>query len=203
MKLKAIIETLNKTSDNKCYVDVEGFIEEFGIQGYITHSEVDERLSCYWVENWLCTDTTVGTLAYFFDDTFVCITHQEARKAMTDYSWVSKTEYDLVKNFFLSLLDEDDINLLDLEEDWGEYYQVTYGSGLQTNDIFYRDRKGELRPAVVTKTFQGYNQIDMWDKVVVKDLQLGHPLQVNLEEVFIPYNTTGANNANTKNLCCS
>lgn len=62
MKLKEIIEKIDRETQNEEEVDTVNLGEMFGLNlGWV----VQERLKSYWVSKWICTDTWVGQKVYF------------------------------------------------------------------------------------------------------------------------------------------
>ena len=79
MKLKEVIEKIDKSKANEHWVDLQKIASEVGINDYVYDSE--ERIKSYFYISWLCTDTHVGAKIYFLDDEAVCVSYQSARKA--------------------------------------------------------------------------------------------------------------------------
>ena len=155
MKLKEIIANLDKSDKNSCYPDIDRMINDMGIYGYI--SENADRLKGYYFLNWQCTDTFVGGRAYFFDDVLVATSWQNARKSYEDFQWVSKDAYKTVKNYLLSLIEENEphIDIVDLEEEFGVGYPVSYGSQIITDSVIYKPTGETVK---VKKTYRSMVQ---------------------------------------------
>lgn len=146
MKLKDIINNLDKSpsnQDDNCTYDMEDLVSELSLDCWgVGQDYKNPRLKCYWLANHLCTDTYVGYRAYFLDDEFVCLSHQFARKSDEVFKWVSTETQTLVRNYILSLVEDDfepDDNILDLEEDFGEGYPVHYVGQLLRKDVLLND----------------------------------------------------------------
>lgn len=124
-----------KKCDNqlKDHPDWEELSQQLGVD-YLHWSD-DTRLESYWLKMWCCTDTSVGTKAYFLDDEFVCISNQGCRKCQIDFSFVSLGAVKKVKKYLQSLLGEDElrINVLSHKEEYDEEYKIDYPEGLYSN----------------------------------------------------------------------
>lgn len=68
------------------------------------------RLISYPVETWLCTDTIVGMNSIFLDDEWVGYSMQTGRKCDRFFYWKDKESLKKVKEYCLSLLDEEEWN---------------------------------------------------------------------------------------------
>lgn len=128
MKLKDLIQNVNKT---KHFEDVV-YIGDFAIQAfdldYIQHWDEQTRLTSYYIGQWRCTDTRVGYKVYFFDDKPVAVSSQLGRKMREKIEWISKEDFKNVKDYIMSFAEkfEDEPNIVDLEEDFGTEYKVEF-----------------------------------------------------------------------------
>src|SRR5690242_12506049 len=139
MKLSEIIKNLDRSEKNSSYVDIcELATREFDLNAYI-HSESKE-LTCYYFLNWYCTDTYVGGRVYFLNDEPVATSWQNGRKMSEEIYWVSKEAYNKVRDHILTLINEVDktINIVDLEEEWGIGYEISFGSQLLTKKVYHK-----------------------------------------------------------------
>ncbi|AUR85948.1 catalase-like domain protein [Vibrio phage 1.081.O._10N.286.52.C2] len=145
MKLAEMIANLDKSDQNEYNMvwDLEQFRQELDIAYFDAQQDQDNpRLRGYWMANHYCTDTYVGFRAYFLDDTFVCLSSQPARKSDEYFQWVSDEAQVQVRDYILSLRDEDefeyDSNHLDMNEDWDDGYPVQYVGQLLTKEVLYQ-----------------------------------------------------------------
>lgn len=186
MKLKDIIENIDKSEKNSTYISVERFADDaFGLNFYF-HDE-QERLKCYYFLNWYCTDTYVGGRAYFLDDELVATSWQSARKSSEEYYWLSKETYDNTKKYILSLMQEQkdtEPNLLDLNAEWGAGYKVDYSSQLLTDTVIF---KFTLEKVHVIEKYHDMSKIDMWRKVKIRFNDNSEGI-VDMDSVLVPYN---------------
>lgn len=132
MKLKELIDKIDK-SNPKLQTDPSyselGNI--FNLDLYWSNIE-DERLKCYWMMCWLCTDSWVGWRAYFLDDELVCVSFQLGRKQDEEFEFV-QDKIETLKKYLESLVDNplrDDYELIDFDQEIGENYKITYQSQL-------------------------------------------------------------------------
>lgn len=136
MKLIDIINRIDKSERNECYIYIEDLAwNEFDLT--IDYVEQD-RLKAYWVGNWYCTDTYVGYRVYFLDDEPVCISIQKGRKCDEVFRWFDKSLALKVKDYLLTLVfkeeKEDSFALCDINEDIGEGYKIEFNSQILNSD---------------------------------------------------------------------
>lgn len=139
MKLREIIKNIDKSSENEDWVDFENLAcELFDMHDWdfqITEQE-RSKLSCYWFFYWLCTDTTVGFRAYFFENEFVFYSYQSARKDYERFYWKDKKSYNKIREYFQHLrakyqkLNEPDLYFCDMGEDYKHGFRINYTSEL-------------------------------------------------------------------------
>ncbi len=187
MKLKEIIENIDKSEKNSCDIDFEKLLSEFDINGYFPYIDYkDSKLRSYYIVNWQCTDQFVGGRAYFLDDKLVCTSWQSARKSSEDFSWVSKETYNEVKQYVISLLYNEDkeINVIDLDEEWNDGFEINYGSQLLTDNVIY---KPTVEMVKVVKKWWNYTDIDNWENLEIQ-FQDGKKEIVSMSDILIPYN---------------
>jgi hypothetical protein len=91
MKIKDIIETVDKSKENYCWPDIEDFMSELDVSSYgsADYNKFQSRVSGYWFVSWVCTDTRVGGRVYFMDDQPVAISYQEGRKCEEVFEFIS------------------------------------------------------------------------------------------------------------------
>ena len=126
MKIKDIVNSVNKSYANKSYVNIQNIAESMGI--FDVWSD-DERLSSYFIGNWNCSGTYVGYRVYFLDDNPVAITTQLGRKCSEVFEWLSIDAYNCVKKYLQSLQiteEDDSISLAVLDQEIGETYKIEF-----------------------------------------------------------------------------
>lgn len=137
MKLIDVINKLDKSERNECFIDIEDIAyKEFDLNvGYVEQ----DRLKAYWMGSWYCTDTYVGYRAYFFDGKPVGISIQKGRKYDEEFKWFSSELAIEVKKYLMSFLlkeeKEDVFSLCDINEEIGNGYKVSFN-----NQILNRDK---------------------------------------------------------------
>jgi hypothetical protein len=135
MKLKDVIQRLDKSSTNEIRYDVSEFceaIERFHLNP--DWEKFEESFKFYWVTNWICTDAWVGLSIGFLNDDPVCTVYQHARRSSIMVAFFSKEAADKVFQFLESIIDPrySAIDLVDLDMDIQETYNVDYSSELLT-----------------------------------------------------------------------
>jgi hypothetical protein len=188
MKLKHIIENIEKTKENSCDPNYEDLFSFFNIPYNWIDFDESRSLKCYFYQKWYCTDSWVGGRIYFLNDKPVLLSFQGGRKWDEDFSAISQEAYDETKKYLLSLLveDEDDFKIesLDLDKEMGDGFHVSYGEQLLTKSGVY---KPTGQSAEIIKTYRGMNDIKKWHLVDIK-LDDGKIMkEVTLDEVLIPY----------------
>lgn len=136
MKLIDAINKIDKSHSNKNWVDIEALAWNLDIQ-LNRYVETQDRVKCYWLGNWYCTDSYVGYAIYFFDDEPVALSVQQGRKCDEVITWFS-TELALkVKEYILSLMLEEEeefrVELADINQEIGEGYKVGFNAQLMNH----------------------------------------------------------------------
>lgn len=185
MKLKQIIETIDKSKNNEDYVNLYDIAySEFGLN--IDYEEQD-RLKCYWVQRWYCTDSYVGLRLYFLDDKPVAFSMQEGRKCDENFHWIEEEYAIEVKKYCMEFLIKEEDNqyysICDLEEDIGEFYQLSYACEIIDKDkIYYNGEHVEF-----IRTVRLPNELYIYDEVEIK-LPNEEIKQVKIKELSFKYN---------------
>lgn len=117
-KLETLLASVTEDQKHNCY-SCDRLCEEFRIyESVMDYDSVDQHIKCADLITWICTDTKVGLKAYYLDDILICISFQPYRKSDENFYWIGKEEYLKTRNFFLSLLDEENnINEIDSFDD--------------------------------------------------------------------------------------
>lgn len=190
MKLKTIIENLDKSTNNEDDVRwiSEELLLELSIQdswNSVEQKEADIRLKCYWLGKHICTDTWVGIRAYFLDDNLACVSCQPSRKSDETFKWVSKDMFDNVKHYIESLIEkEDDVCspvMLDLEQEFGDGYLIQYTGQLLTKDVMYKEEMVK----VIKDSSEGYTN---FHNITIKH-QNGEDSVVDVRDIVVPWPT--------------
>lgn len=127
MKVRELIESINKEPQFKEEVDINEFASNvFDIQ-YLGWIEQDKLIS-YYLGNWHCTDRTVGYKVYFYNDKPVAVSSKLGRKQDEEVEWVSKEAYKEVKEYIMTFMEDesDNIILADLEQEFGDDYHINF-----------------------------------------------------------------------------
>jgi hypothetical protein len=190
MKLSEIIERLNRSEYNKGDICIGEFAESFFNLSFYDYT-ISKRLVYYYIGEWKCTDTPVGYRAYFLDDTLVAVSSQEARKSDEKIEWVSREEFEKVRRYIFSYDNTIDIKILDMDEEAGEGYRISFCEQLNT---YHKDNaiyKGELVKIIDNKKSEHIiiNNIPKYVKETVKiRLPDNSELWVEMKELLFKYN---------------
>jgi hypothetical protein len=136
MKLIEIASRIDKSKQNEEWVSTEDIGYEIGIDN-VPHTE-QNRLKCFWVGNWYCTDSYVGYRMYFFDDEPVAFSIQKGRKCEEKFNWFSLESATKLKEYLLSLIIEEEkelnIDICDINEDVGDNFRINYSGQILKSD---------------------------------------------------------------------
>ena len=107
----------------------------------------DKRLTCYFIKIHYCTDTHVGTRAYFLDGVLVAISTQSTRKSDELFSFVNKEIALKVRDYLLTLVDEDELTI-DVIEDFDmelpETYKIEFNTQIMHKTAFLNGERVEI-----------------------------------------------------------
>jgi len=107
IKVNGIIESIDTSKMETDYVYFYDMCEnEFQIYEYLEQPKGNNRLTYCNYNTWICTDTEVGIRVWYFDNEPVCISWKPYRKSDETFGWLSKEKFDIVRNYALSLRDE-------------------------------------------------------------------------------------------------
>ncbi len=187
MKLREIINNLDKSKENSDWINLEEFANEFGINQYMSPPD-DIRISAYYFLKWYCTDSYVGGRVYFLDDKPICISWQKGRKGDEKFSWISQESYEQTHKYILSLVEQDNkktIDPIDLDEDWGPGYPVDFSSQLLTDTVFHIPTNTYVE---VVKKYNDHSSegIKDWRFVDVK-FDDGKVEKIPMSDILVPY----------------
>ena len=104
MDIKEIIESIDTSKIKRQGVSFYEMCEsEFEIYEYLEQPKDQERLTYCYYHRWICTDTEVGIRVWYFDNDPVCISWQPYRKSNEIFGWLSKEDFEKVRNYANSL----------------------------------------------------------------------------------------------------
>lgn len=179
MKLKEVIEKIDKSKENECWVELTEIASEIGLNDYVYDSE--ERIKSYFYISWLCTDTQVGAKIYFLDDEAVCVSYQSARKADEYFEWISQEAFEKVRNYILNLISTPNVAIVDLEEKVEEFFSVEFSEQMLTKKAIYNSLPVEI--------VERYSYGDKWKQTLIK-FSDGKKELVTTKDIQIPIYTT-------------
>lgn len=187
MKLIEIINATKGQNIKPCF-DLIEIAEAVGIYEYIYNPE-NCRITENHYKKWLCTDTRVGSIAYYLDDELVAISHQSARKSSPRFEFVSKDAFDKLLNYIRSLIEtdlNDELRLIDLDEEVGDSYQVSYSTQILSDVVIYKGERCPKVQRISTKhepTKEYFDYVNKTLDIIYHD----QIITVNIEDVSIPY----------------
>ena len=204
MLLRQLIETLDKSDNNKQEVDIydlEGLLNDyFSINTYLDKSKTNTRVTCYWLGKWLCTDTHVGFRVYFLDDKLLALSYQPARKSDEVLTFANKEVKQELKDYIVSLIEVDEEEseeefFLNLDKDFKDGYKVGFACQLITTYVMYEGQKCKIvYPIASHSNGKQYRQLypSRWnvngDPITI-ELPDNTILTVELSDVVVCYNT--------------
>jgi len=155
MKLIDIANKIDKSQKNESYVDIEDFSSEFDFEFGFNLQQ--DRIKCYWIGNWYCTDSYVGYRMYFLDDEPVAVSTQGGRKSNEEFEWFSKELALKVKNYLVSLMSEElHIKLCDINDDIGDSFKINFNEEiLNPNKAIYNGEPIEILEQIKDKNNWG------------------------------------------------
>lgn len=114
------------------YCSLQSFAYEFGLN-YDFNEEADklfaDRVKCYDIHTWYCTDETAGIQAYYMDGELVCIKSRPGRKYEWNCYWESNEQrlklFDFIKSLpFEEERYDDDFAILNKEISYEEFCKI-------------------------------------------------------------------------------
>lgn len=157
-----------------------GVFEEFDIYDVNRNAYDDDfvpRFKDYYFAGWKCTDTYVGARVIFFDDEFLCLGIQTARKGREEFSYISEEKflefYKYLKSFEVVKVPE----VLDV--DMNEEFGVGYSSEITHHkNVIYN---GELWEIINKRP------IDDYLCQVIGIAYNNENIVVKLKDILFPY----------------
>lgn len=192
MKVKDIISRVDKSVKFKTGVNSSEIMRGMCIDNFVDIYNVkEERLTCYFIGNWLCTDRHVGYRVYFFDDKPVAISHQGARKSDEDISWLSIEDFRAVEQYFISLQISDEspsIDVIDPESEFEDSYKIVYHESLLPHHYNIPLCHGAKVKIFDRHRGSGYNSLRQYEPSLVKiKFENGDEEWIELKELDFPF----------------
>lgn len=136
MKLLELASRLDKSEQNASWVNLEELGDQLDVTN-VPHVK-QNRITCYWVGNWHCTDTYVGYRMYFLDKDPIAFSIQDGRKCAEEFQWfnldVATKTRDYLRSLLIEHTDELSVDLIDLEEDIGDQYIIEFSGQIIADD---------------------------------------------------------------------
>lgn len=185
MKIIDLIKNIDKSDQNKNYVNIHDFAyEQFSLS--LDHNVINKNLKCYWLGRWLCTDSYVGYRVYFLNDEAVGISLQEGRKCSENMYWISKEAAIKTKEYILSLMveevEDNDYIICDINEDLGDSFKISFNDQIIDMDkATYKNEKVEIVEFIRKEKYYIDNELKI-------KLQNGNVIKVCAEDLDFKYN---------------
>lgn len=177
------IDKAEKNRDDNCIWDLSEFQRELNIcQESVMQNEREARLMGYWVAKTYDSDSHVGLRAYFFDEKFAAISFQSGRRSDEVFEWASQEIALEVRGYILSLSLNEEVNvkIVDMEEDIGKGLSVHFASELLVDTVLYEDK-----PVSVVGVKRDY---------LSKEITIRHDGEekvVKTADILVPWNLVG------------
>lgn len=192
MKLIDAIKRVDRGPGNNYEASIRHFNGELGINVDDNQDLFGKRVREHYLIKWYCTDSWVGLRVYYMDDEPVAVSFQKGRKWPEEFEFVSKEAAIKLRDFMLSLDDNDEeeeqFSLIDPDEELPEQYHVSFVQQLLVEEGIYNGQIVKLN-----KRFEGCKDISNWEFVEVT-LPNGEVSKVPLDQVSIPLHMTEAQN---------
>lgn len=184
MNLRQLVLKVDTNPLNEAYVNWEDLSLLLGVYG-LRWSD-DTRLKAYWLSTWICTDTQVGIKVYILNTMVVAVSNQPFRKSSEEFKFVSLDAAVDVKNYLLSLLNTDDleVELWDGDKEMGEGFVTAYQSEINKHlhPIVKHIPSGEKVKVVERKKYEPIN----FHEITV-EFEDGTKKVVDNRELLVPY----------------
>ena len=186
MKLSELIKLVDKSPANTTSGDIEDFARELiACPTYGWSNEFSENVKGYWIQKWLCTDTWVGLTAWYWGDEPLAVSWQSARKNDETFQFVNKEIAERLRIYIKTILETHDPEptIVDLEEDLGETYTVSWASELLVDEAFYEGQKVKI----VGSRRSDYSRPSEEWKLIDVEFPNGDVFKASVENLHIPY----------------
>ncbi|PRS01365.1 hypothetical protein [Bacillus halotolerans] len=184
MKLIDIANKIDKSEQNRQWVDTDDIGYELRIDNVPCVEQ--DRLKCYWVGNWYCTDSYVGYRMYFFDDEPAAFSIQLGRKCEESFHWFTLELAKKVREYLLSLNQEKELNIsiCDINEDIGDSYKIEFNEQILN---FNRAKLNNEKVEILEKIKHTTCGIDTKVKIKLPD---GEEKHVDINDLNFDFHIT-------------
>ena len=170
-------------------VNWESIGSELGIVS-LTWSE-DTRLRAYWLKVWYCTDSWVGTRAYFLDGKLVAISTQSGRKSSELFKFTAGPIVAELIGYLKSLEETVEVydTITDLDTVIPNMYRLQYNAQILHTTAMY----GDIKVKIIRKRYpwsndksNGKSNHDYFHTVEI-ELKPGQRRTVHVNELAFEY----------------
>lgn len=187
-----ITDLLNKIDINAIVNKGENYrlddmMYEFDFGNRTDHDKViiQKRFYGAYISVKYCTDSWVGLIAYVFDNKIVAISYQKGRKYDKEILWVSKDDYENVKEFcnYFVIKKKVTINLIDDMEIHDDGYHLDYSDQLIPN--IHKTAKFNDETVSIIKATDSIGFLSECVIIKYSDGRLG---EEHISNLLFPYN---------------
>lgn len=136
MKIIDAIKNVDKSKPHD-WIDGEELAKALDINTYDYPEDFMKRVQCYWLFNWLCTDTWVGGQVYYMDNEPVAVTFQTGRKSDLRVYFVSNEAAEKVRAYLLTAV-KTPYDVISMDYDLPDTHSVSFNSQLLTKTGLYQ-----------------------------------------------------------------
>lgn len=183
MKIIDAIRNVDKSKPHD-WIDGEELAVALDIHTYDYPEDFMDRVKCYWLTNWLCTDTWVGMQVYYMDGEPVALTKQTGRKNGIRVFFTSAAAAEKVRAYLLTAI-QTPYDLINEDEVISDTYSVNWNSQLLTKNGVYNGV-----PVEIIKKHTGA-EYDLNTTIDVQSAD-GAVQTIEVYDLHIPIKTTTA-----------
>lgn len=191
MKLREILEKLDRSSQNMTYINNDYFVnDQFDIHlGYDVDLEY-HGFAQHFIAPWYCTDTWVGVSVIYYKDEPVAIIEQLGRKCDRVVRWIGGKEtynriYKVICDIRKDTINEEIvIDTANLDEEYGAGYPVQFAEGVLSPEVILKS-DGKRYPVVKKYNIDNRKAMESWQTIMITIN--GSNLIVPLSDVLMPY----------------
>jgi hypothetical protein len=150
----------------------------------------DERLKCYFIKKWYCTDSYVGMRAYFLDGNLVAISSQIGRKMDEEFHFMSDEYAKIVKTYLQSLVEPiediknyDIINENSLDEEIPETFKIQYNTQILHKTALLNGERVEI----IKSRYSWDDKENYFHTIKIKKYD-GTTIEIDCRELDFEYN---------------
>lgn len=183
MKIIDAIKNVIRSEKNKAYLGEE-FYTAFDLNYYDVFKD-PERITAYYIHQEYCTDTSVGIIAYLFDDKPLAVSSQWGRKCSVGFNFVNEEIYHEARKYLVSLVTSHDpyIPVFSEDEAIEDLMSVEFFDRLMDDEGYHNGRKCFVQRN--ESRLKAKNDI-IYKNVIVRYEDNGDVAEIPVEEFKFP-----------------